>query len=326
MTALLPGTAAPALRRMLDFYRRHTPVSDPGPHAEALRRLPRDPGAVVDILGGIFAHYEFDLPGTGFEPGPDRRAEVGLRTSSAILSRVFELDPAALAEPRPIERKYLGVCRDVSLLLCSALRTHGIPARLRYGTGHHLFVPRRPMHDHVVVEYWSEEESRWKYGDGRMYESVRTECKLEPRYRDDIPAELFFTGAQAWNHGRRNDAAAFKMSGYMLDADAGHWQVRNLFLQDLASLAGWEPLMWDAWGYMFTAKVRRRPRGVLQYRQLDHLATYEPRDPDQWLALMRAYRRLPMVRLSRWVLECSPVAGKRLVSAEAVKETRHAFD
>jgi transglutaminase-like putative cysteine protease len=137
MNARLRSRAHP-LDDMLATYRRHTPVSDPGPHAAALRRLPRDVGALVDIIGGLFAHYEFDTADAGWQPTPERLAEVDLRTTHRILDRVFALDPAPLHEARPITSRFLGVCRDASLLLCSILREQGVPARLRYGVSNHL--------------------------------------------------------------------------------------------------------------------------------------------------------------------------------------------
>ena len=102
---------------MLATYRRHTPISDPGPHAAALRRLPRDVGTLVDIIGGLFAHYEFDTADAGWHPTPERLTEVDLRTTHRILDRVLALDPAPLHQARPLTSRYLGVCRDASLLL-----------------------------------------------------------------------------------------------------------------------------------------------------------------------------------------------------------------
>jgi Transglutaminase-like superfamily len=302
----------PLLEQMLARYRRHTPVTDPGPHAEALRRLPRDVAALVEIIGGLFAHYEFDTADAGWRPAPDRLAEIDLRTTRPILDRVLALDPAPLPHPRPITRRFLGVCRDASLLLCSILREQGVPARLRYGISHHLYVPVRPMHDHVVVEYWSPGEG-WRYADGRMYQAVRDAHRLPGRYRDDVPGELFLTGARAWRRSRESDRPALRLSGLMLDPDAGRWQARNLFLYDLASLAGWEPMMWDAWGYIRRARPRARPAGPLQHRKLARLAGFDDRDPEQWRDLLRRYRATRLVRAPARVLCCSPVNGRRVV-------------
>jgi hypothetical protein len=318
MTELLtPAAPTAGAEAVLDVYRRHTPLTDPGRHAAAFADLPDEVGDLVEVIGGVFAHYEFDLGGTGFEPGPARLTDVDLRTVPAILDRIHALDPRPLGRPRPVERKVLGVCRDASLLLCSVLRTRGVPARLRYGVAHHLFFPGRPMHDHVVVEYWDAAERRWKYADGRMYASVRAQHHLPDRFRDDIPTDMFLTGGQAWLRAQDSERAAFRLSGYLMDADAGRWQARNMFLYDLASLFGWEPLMWDAWGYIRRSRPRARPRGPVQFWKLNRLAALDPLDPAQWHRLRRGYRRMRLVRLPASVLSCSPVNGRRTVPAPA---------
>lgn len=326
MTELLTRTQSPAMRDMLDVYRRHSPVTDPGPHADVLRDLPRDIPTLVEMIGGVFAHYETDIEESDFVPSAQRLTDVDARSVLAMLDRIFALDPAPLTIARPISRRYLGVCRDACLLLLAILRTHGVPARLRYGTANHLYVPGRPMHDHVVVEYWSAEQSCWKYGDARMYEAVRTRCNLPDRYRDDVPAEVFLTGAQAWRRSQESDRAALRMSGLMFNADAGRWQARNLFMYDLASLYGWEPLMWDAWGYIKRATMRARPRGPLQHLKLNRLASFDDRDPAQWRQLMREYRLMRLVRLTGRVLECSPVNGRRRVAGIPSWRVEHARD
>ncbi|WBC07641.1 transglutaminase domain-containing protein [Micromonospora sp. WMMA1947] len=320
MTAAV-RTPAAGLDRMLATYRRHTPMTEPGPHAEALRRLPADVPALVEVIGGLFAHYELDPPAAGWQPGGDRLAEVDLRTTRRMLDRVLALDPAPLTRARPLHRRWLGVCRDASLLLCAVLREQGVPARLRYGTAHHLYVPYRPMHDHVVVEYWSAAEGRWRYADGRMYRTARDTFQLPDHYRDDVPESVFLTGARAWRRAQEGERAALRLSGLMLNADAGRWQARNLFLYDLAALAGWEPLMWDAWGYIRRARPQARPRGFLQYRKLDRLAALDDRDPEQWRELLRRYRATRLVRVPARVLSCSPVTGRRVVAAPPARRT-----
>lgn len=303
-----------ALDDMLDHYRRHTPVTDPGPHAEALRALPGDVAALVEVIGGLFAHYEFDTADAGWQPGPDRLAEVDLRTTRRILDRVLALDPGPLRYSRLVTRRCLGVCRDANLLLCSALRERGVPARLRYGVAHDLYVPMRPMRDHVVVEYWSDLDGRWYYADGRMCREVRRTNRLPASYREDVPEKMFLAGARTWRRSMEGDRAAFRLSGPMLDPDAGRWQARNLFLYDLASLAGWEPMMWDAWGYIRRARPHSRPRGPLQHRKLARLAELDDRDPEQWRELLRRYHATRLVRLPAQVLSCSPVNGRQVVA------------
>jgi hypothetical protein len=307
--------AAPAnrLKALLDRYRRHSPVTDPGRHGRCLEALPTNVPELVEVIGGVFAHYEFDLPGTGFAMPAERRGEPDLRFAGRILDRILALGVGTLERPRPIEARYLGVCRDAGVLLISILRAQGVPARLRYGMTRHLYDARRPFHDHVLVEYWSRADGCWKFADPRAYQSVREANGIPDEYRADVPGSEFLTGREAWRAAREDDAAAFRLSGLTMNADAGLCRSRNLFLYDLASLAGWEPLMWDAWGYMLRRRHDARPRGVLQFRRLDALAALDPRDPAQCAELLARSYRMRGLRVPSKVVCCSPLSGRSIV-------------
>jgi hypothetical protein len=316
MTATSPvPTAAREHHAMLDHYRRQSPITAPGRHEPALQGLPRDVAELVEVIGGVFAHYEFDLPGTGFTMPPERRFEVDLRHAHLILDRILAMGAGSLERSRSLDARYLGVCRDAGVLLTSILRAQGIPARLRYGLTRHLFDPRRPFHDHVLVEYWSDADARWKLAEPRAYRSVRDAHGIPDHYRADVPEREFLSGRDAWLAVQHSDAVAFRFSGYQMDADAGRWLARNLFLYDMASLAGWEPLMWDAWGYILRRRERDRPRGIRQHRTLNQLAALDPRDPAQWAQLLAHWRRRRAIRVPARVLCCSPLNGRRLVAS-----------
>jgi hypothetical protein len=297
------------MAELIGFYQQHTPVSDPGRYAGALRALPREIPELVDMIGGLFAHFEADFAGPGQQPAPDRLGDVDLRSVSAMLTQVFELDPRPITEARPMSGRFLGVCRDASLLLCAILRGHGVAARLRYGMTAHLYNPRLPMHDHVVVEYWDDTAGRWKYADGRMYASVRQENGLADRFADDVPMDQFVTGGQAWLRCQADEREAVRMSGVARDAAVGHWLTRNLLMYDLASLAGWEPLMWDVWGYNLLDRPRTQPRGRRQLEQLGRLAELDPSDPAQWRELLDRQQHHRFIRRPQRVLSLSPAKG-----------------
>ncbi|WP_424705495.1 transglutaminase-like domain-containing protein [Kitasatospora acidiphila] len=60
---------------------------------------------------------------------------------------------------RSADDRFVGVCRDFSLLHCSFLRHAGIPARIRYGFADYLG-PDDFHTDHVVTEHWDDERGR----------------------------------------------------------------------------------------------------------------------------------------------------------------------
>lgn len=311
------------LDRMLAAYRRHSPVTDPGPHTDRLRTLPTGIPELVEIVGGIFAHHRRDVAAAGYEVPAERLPEVDFRYVRRILGRVVELDSRPLQASRPVPLRYLGTCRDASLLLCAMLRSQGVPARLRFGLARYLSRYDKILHDHVVVEYWSATEGRWKYADGRMYLTARRKDGVADSYLAEVPEEQFLTGGRLWLMSA-DPTVAYKFSGFMFSADAGRWLARNLLMYDLASLCGWEPMMWDAWGYILHSKERALPRGRDQHRCLDRLAELNPRDPQQWTALVDGCRRARHVRVPETVVCCSPANGRRAVTTRPMEGGNHA--
>lgn len=302
------------MEQMLAYYQQHGAITEPGPYIGYLRPLPSDVAQLVEIVGGIFAHYQRDLQDAGWHLPDERRLEVDYRDIRRILGRIVELDSRPLAIPRPLPARFMGTCRDAAVLLCTMLRTQGIPARVRYGFNHFLMRKDKPLADHVLVEYWSAAEGRWKYCDSRLYRSLREKHHIQGVDPVDIPADDFVTGGQAWLMARRDARAAFRLSGFKFDATYGFWRARNLFMYDLASLGRCEPLMWDAWGYMLHTRPEVRPRGFFQYRRLDRLARLDPRQPQDWQELLETCRRHRQLRVPGEVKACSPVNGDHLVS------------
>jgi hypothetical protein len=293
-------------------YRQHSVVTDPGPYAELLRELPRDVGQLIEIVGGMFIHFKRDVVEKGLPLEQHRRSEVDARFVRRILEHTLALDPRPLDQPRPFGRRYLGTCRDAGVLLCSILRTLGIPARVRYYFAPLLWQRHRPLTDHILVEYWQESEQRWRYADSRLYKAVRDqhEFGLDPT---DIPDELLITSAQAWLSSQKRRRVAFDISGYAFDPAHGLWKARNIFMYDLASLTGWEPLLWDAWGYMLHTRPYVRPKGWFQFRNLNELARLDPRDPEEWRELMRLCRMRWNVRVPGSIRAFSSINGHRVV-------------
>lgn len=75
------------------------------------------------VEGDLFA---YDIP-------VHRLHDAETRYFDAILTIISERNPAPLTQPREPGDRFVGVCRDFALLLCSFLRHAGVPARLRSG-------------------------------------------------------------------------------------------------------------------------------------------------------------------------------------------------
>jgi hypothetical protein len=110
----------------------------------------------------------------------ERQAEKSIRSASARVRTLRALDATPLHEPRPVQHRVVGTCRDFTLLSCAFLRARGIAARARCGFATY-FDPGKHL-DHWVVEYWHATEARWVRVDSEMlgFPFARNPEDLEP--------------------------------------------------------------------------------------------------------------------------------------------------
>ena len=136
----------------------------------------------------------------------------------------------------------MGACRHAALFACSALRHHGVPARVRVGFADY-FVPR--FHDdHWITEY--RHDSGWRLMDPELTAVVRRHfgVSCDPC---DGPRDRFLTAGRAWLgvRGGRIEPATCGVSSIGI---AGTWFVAGSVVRDLAALNKREMLPWDYWG------------------------------------------------------------------------------
>ena len=221
-----------------DLFRTQGPVTDPGPHATALARLPGGVGDLVRAVQGLMVHV-FWAGRYGLDLTPERQGEVNLRTVRAILDRALELDPSPLGVARPPERRVVGNCRDHTVLLTAALRAHGVPARARCGFATY-FLPDH-YEDHWVCEWWDGAAGRWVLTDAQLDRVQREALRLDfdPL---DTPREAFVVGGEAWRLCR---------TGAADPDDFGIGELKGLpfvlgdLVRDALALTGEEILPWD---------------------------------------------------------------------------------
>lgn len=225
----------------LTYFVEQGRISDPGMHLSLYENLPTSVSELVKLVQGVTIHV-FWAERYGFEPAPERMAEVQLRWMEKRLARTLELDPRPLLEARPIEKKLLGNCRDHSLLLVSMLRHQGIPARARCGFGAY-FLPDH-FEDHWVTEYWNQEQGRWVLVDAQLDELQRDVLKTDFDVLD-VPRDQFIVGGKAWQMCRRGEQDADTFGIFDMH---GLGFVRGNLVRDVASLNKMELLPWDCWG------------------------------------------------------------------------------
>ncbi len=234
----------------VNYYASPGPMTDPGPYASLLAGLPSAIPDLVQVVQGLLVHV-FWAEQYGLSVSDERKAEVQLRLVQDKLARIRQLDGRPLAEPRPLDKKLVGNCRDFSVTLCALLRCRGVPARARAGFATY-FLPGR-YEDHWVCEYWHAAEGRWVMVDAQLdtFQRQVLEIDFDPL---DMPPGRFLTGGQAWQVCIAGEAdpetfGIFEMHGL--------WFVEGDLLRDFLALNKLEILPWDhGWGYFATQAER----------------------------------------------------------------------
>jgi hypothetical protein len=215
-------------------------------------------------------------------PHPASADDVESRTISRILDRILARDAAALDVPRPPERRFIGICRDYTLLACAVLRQHGVAARARVGFATY-FTPSF-NEDHWVCEYHGGD--RWRLLDPELSERVRAYFKV-PFPASDVPRDRFLTAGEAWLRVRRGDLDPASC-GLSSDGLHGAWFVAANVIRDLAALNKREMLAWDTWGIM-REWGRDQPISDAASARLDAVAGLTASSPPDWPAVRDAY-------------------------------------
>jgi hypothetical protein len=230
------------------YFAQHGHMSDPGIHASLYKDLPTSIADLVKLVQGVTIHV-FWTERYGFKAPPERMDELQLRSMERRLARTIELDPRPINEPRLIDKKLLGNCRDHSLLLASLLRHQGIPARARCGFGAY-FLPDH-FEDHWVTEYWNQEQYCWVMVDAQLDELQCDVMKI-PFNPLDVPRDQFIVGGKAWQMCRTGEQDPEKFGIFEMH---GLGFVRGNLVRDVASLNKVELLPWDCWGVILNEQL-----------------------------------------------------------------------
>ena len=129
------------------------------------------------------------------------------------------------------------------MLLCSILRTKGIPARLRCGFANYF----EPDHfeDHWICEYWDKIRESWVMVDAQLDElhTKQSKIKFNPL---DIPGGCFLTAGESWLKYRKENIDP-NMFGVL--HIKGNSLIRANIIRDIFALRKVELLPWDSgWG------------------------------------------------------------------------------
>ncbi len=228
----------------VDAYARHTPYSDPGPHAGLLAEIDPEPASVGAAARAAVVHYRAGRPALT----PEQREDPDRRWLASILDAAAARQPGRLDAVRAPAAQVAGCCRDHTLLALGVLRQHGVPARSRIGFAGYFAPPF--WHDHVVVEQW--DGDRWVRWDPEL--TTDGPWSFDVHDMPTGPGTPFRTAAEVWRAVRAGEAdpASYGVDPSLPDL-GGTTFVRDYVLLEVAHRMGDELLLWDAWGPMLRA-------------------------------------------------------------------------
>ncbi|HJR01297.1 MAG TPA: transglutaminase-like domain-containing protein [Methylomirabilota bacterium] len=274
------------------FYTTQSRMSDAGERTPLLAAFPRDPARPVAAVSRLVLQFVAPLAVT---PSPESADDVECRAMSRMLDRILARDASLLDAARPLERRFIGICRNYALLACSALRHHGIPARLRVGFAAY-FTPG--LHeDHWVCEYHAGD--RWRLLDAELSDRVRAHFGVDFDAAD-VPRDVFLVAGEAWARARRG-ALDPGTCGVSAIGISGPQFLASSVVRDLAALNKREMLAWDVWG-LARGLAPGAPIPERTATRPDAVATLIAAPDPGWRALREAYEdeglRVPRVVLS----------------------------
>jgi hypothetical protein len=220
------------------YYTMPGIMTDPAAHDDLLNGLPLDIASLCRVVQNNLIHV-FWAEWYGRKLTDEERGTVGVRRLADKLGLMRQVMDRPLAEPRPLELRQVGNCRDYTLLLTALLRRQGVPARARCGFGAY-FLPEH-FEDHWVCEYWNDEQGRWVLVDGQL-DALQQEALELPFDPLDVPRDQFIVGGQAWQMCRQGLAdpkqfGIFEMNGW--------WFIWGDLARDFLAQNKIEILPWD---------------------------------------------------------------------------------
>ena len=104
------------------FWALQSLVTDPGPAAAAIDRLPSDVGTLRAASQQLVFHFWAD--GDWAENGiaPERISEIDTRYAAAMFARLSELADLPLSAARKPRQRLVGCCRDFTVLFVAMAR------------------------------------------------------------------------------------------------------------------------------------------------------------------------------------------------------------
>jgi hypothetical protein len=264
------------------FWAAQSLVTEPGPAAAAIDRLPSDLGALRAASQQLVFHHwaDGDWAANGIEP--ERISEIDTRYAAAMFARLGELADLPLSAARQPRQRLVGCCRDFTVLFVAMARHKGIPSRARVGFAGYLLDGL--LIDHEIAEVWDGSAERWRLVEPEIDDDHTDPTDGASFDALDVPPDCFLTAPRAWQLAR---SGAIDPERFVADPAIRGWPwLRHNLVHDLAALNKTEMLLHEVWGV-----DSRTPPGPDELSVLDELATLAGQPCPRLADLRSAYRR-----------------------------------
>lgn len=190
-------------KKALEHYLEYGLFTYPGLYEDYLKTLPDNPKELGELLrknlvhrttlvaGNVGTNEDLKYGDMSKMPWWRQAEDDNLTTTAAMLAEFFRRDPKGITMERKVEDKLVLTCRYIAILMCSILKTKGIPARVRSGFASY-FEGTEDAWDHWITQYWKESEQRWV--------TIDVDASWHRTGFDmyDIPDDKFDFSADAW--------------------------------------------------------------------------------------------------------------------------------
>jgi formylglycine-generating enzyme len=209
---------------VLDIYRQYSPYTDPGKYKYLYKNLPDSLPELTQLVKSQTVHPMAELPMYEDRIPKERWNEFSkYPTVRSILEGLVSYDFRGLVKDRTPEHRLVLGCRENAILLASALKSKGTPARVRYGFATYLAPGCHFCH--VICEVWNEKDNRWMLVDPST-------CKV------DVGRGEFECGSDAWLKMQKKeiDPELYGFAG----KKTGPVMIAGILCLDMASVLGSE--------------------------------------------------------------------------------------
>ena len=297
-------------KNALDFYSTQSVFSDPKENKYLFENLPDSIEELCEIIRGVIVHqddtkkiYNFDIP-------EHRQLESNTRYVSKILQRIVELQGDKLTVVCKPEKRFIGVCRDFAIILCSILRYKNIPARLRCGFA--TYYERSWYVDHWLCEYWNARQNRWILVDTEVNDAVRKTYDIEPSFNSfDVSYKQYILSGKAWLMCRSGKANPKKFGVPSINI-AGLWFVRGNLLRDFTALNKVELLPWDYTKFSDKQFNNISELPEKEIRLVDRLAEAVINVYDDWGKVRELYKNNSQLQVQKKVTSYTTLGPKEI--------------